>query len=135
MDNIVLDTNIVVSALIGKGNPRRILERVIRGDVRMFVSTPIMYEYRKVLRRPKFAWYPDFHLKASDILRLLTSIATTVEPAFKFDVCPDSDDNKFLETAVEAKADYLITGNKKHFPSSIHLGVQIVSPSEYMRLS
>lgn len=100
----------------------------------MILSTSIMTEYARVLQRPKFSRYSDFSTEALGVLRLLKSIATFKEPSLRLDVCVDPDDNKFLELAVSAKVNYLITGNKKHFSSREYKNVQVVSPSEYLKL-
>ena len=90
MEKVVLDTNIVVSALIGKGNPRRLLELVFEGRVVLFLSSIIFKEYTDVLNRPKFTHYPDFHIEAFNALRMLKVIATSVDPIMRLDVCSDA---------------------------------------------
>ena len=100
MEKVVLDTNIVVSALIGKGNPRRIVELVFDGKIMIFLSSLIVKEYTDVLNRPKFTQYPDFQNEAFNTLRMLKVIATLVDPTMRLDVCSDEEDNKFLELAL-----------------------------------
>jgi len=133
MDKLVLDTNVIVSALIGKGNPRRILELVFEKKAALYLSPSTMNEYVNVLRREKFSRYRDFYHEAHNVLSILKRISVSIQPAIRLNVCPDADDNKFLELAVEVNANYLITGNKKHFPSQQYLSVQIVSPLEYVK--
>lgn len=133
MDKLVLDTNVVVSALIGKGNPRRVPDLVFEKKVTLFLSNSIMKEYVNILRREKFSHYPDFYHEAYNVLSILKSISASVEPIIHLNVCPDADDNKFLELAVEINANYLITGNKKHSPAQQYLNVQIVSPAKYLK--
>ena len=111
---VVLDTNVVVSAhLNSEGYERSVLDLALSGKLRMFVSEAILQEYESVLRRPKF------RLKALDVsrsLRLLRAAARVVAPYGKLSVARDLGDNRFLECAEAAKADYLVTGNKRHFP-------------------
>jgi putative PIN family toxin of toxin-antitoxin system len=111
---VVLDTNVVVSAhLNSEGYERSVLDLALSGKLRMFVSEAILREYESVLRRPKF------RLKPSDIsrsLRLLRSAARVVAPYGRLNAARDPGDNRFLECAEAARADYLITGNKRHFP-------------------
>lgn len=132
MDRVVVDTNVIVSALIGKGNPRRVLELLFSGKVTLCLSTAILDEYIDVLHRPKFSRFPDFLAYASLTLKSLQSIAEFMEPKITLRVCPDPDDNKFLELAVATQARYLITGNKRHFPVGLFKGTQTVSPREFI---
>lgn len=134
MDRVVLDTNVVVSALIGKGNPRRVLEFIFSGKANACLSAETFAEYAEVLSRPKFIRYPEFTEAAVATLRNLRALSLHVAPARRVNVCSDSDDDKFLELALEAKAAYLITGNKKHFPTEAYKGVRIVSPAEFLKL-
>ena len=111
---VVLDTNVVVSAhLSPEGYERSVLDLALSGKLRMFVSEAILREYESVLRRPKFRLKP---LDVSRSLRLLRAAAKVVAPYGQLNVARDPGDNRFLECAETAKADYLVTGNKRHFP-------------------
>jgi len=133
MQRIVLDTNVLVSALIGKGNPKRILELILAGRVNCCLSNAVFQEYVEVLNRPKFAQYAEFQTHAENILASLSALANMVEPHIElWQKCPDEDDNKFLELALVAKAEYLKTGNLKHFPQKNYKQM-IVSPSQYIQ--
>lgn len=133
MDRVVLDTNVVVSALIGKGNSRRILESVFSGELLICLSTPTFTEYVEVLARPKFSQYPEFTEASLSTVKHLRSLALFVEPIQRVHACSDTADDKFLELALEAEAKYVITGNKRHFPSPSYGSVLIVSPAEFFK--
>ena len=111
---VVLDTNIVVSAHLNfEGYERSVLDLALSGKLKMFVSETILREYESVLRRAKF------RLKPSDVsrsLRLLRAAARVVASYGQVNAARDPGDNRFLECAEAAKADYLVTGNKRHFP-------------------
>lgn len=134
MDRVVVDTNVLVSSLIGKGNPRRVLDIIFSGRVLLSLSTAILAEYEDVLRRPKFAQYPEFAIYATATLRSLHAIAHFVQPKIHLHVCSDPDDDKFLELAVTDDARYFVTGNKRHFPFHSYRGTQILSPAEFVSL-
>lgn len=111
---IVLDTNVVVSAhLNSEGYERHVLDLSLARKLQLFVSQPILDEYEGVLRRPKFAIQPK---QINRSLRMLRSVARTVRPMRELDITRDPADNRFLECADAAKADYLVTGNKRHYP-------------------
>jgi uncharacterized protein len=111
---VVLDTNVVVSAhLNDRGYERHVLDLALAGKIRLAVSETILAEYAGVLRRPKFA-IPPRHVANS--MRLIRSVARVVNPQRELRVTHDPADNRFLECAEAARADYLVTGNKRHFP-------------------
>ncbi len=111
---VVLDTNVVVSAhLKAEGFERFVLDLAIAGKLRLFVSPEILEEYRGVLVRPKFR-IARKHVERS--MPLIQKRATVIEPKMHVTAASDPDDNKFLECAETAGADFLVTGNKRHFP-------------------
>jgi putative PIN family toxin of toxin-antitoxin system len=91
-------------------------------------------EYEDVLRRPKFRGYSNFDIRALELLDDVNEFGKIVEPDVHFRVCTDPDDDEFLDTAVAANAEYLITGNKRDFPPYSFRGVRIVSPTEFLSL-
>jgi putative PIN family toxin of toxin-antitoxin system len=103
----------VSAHLNSEGYERNVLDLALSGKLRMFVSEAILAEYESVLRRPKFRLKPA---SVSRSLRLLRSAARTVAPYRQINISRDPGDNRFLECAEAAKADYLVTGNKRHFP-------------------
>ena len=112
---LVLDTDIVVSgALKPKGLERTALVFAVMSPAGLFVSREILAEYTEVLGRPEFRM-PDS--ERSRLLDLIRTSGRLVVPRRRLAVSPDPDDNIFLECAEAARADYLITGNAKHFPS------------------
>jgi putative PIN family toxin of toxin-antitoxin system len=111
---VVLDTNVVVSAhLNDRGYERHVLDLALARKIRLAASETILAEYESVLLRPKFAIAPR-HVARS--MRLLRSAALVVTPQRQLKVTQDPDDNRFLECAEAARADYLVTGNRRHFP-------------------
>ena len=128
--NVVLDTNVLVSALLSPFHtPARVLDLILAGEVEIAFDDRIMAEYREVLARPKFA----FDLRAvEDILDFIehSGIAVTSLPlpAAKL---PDIDDLPFLEVAAAAQAT-LVTGNVRHFPPDQRAGVAVLSPAEFL---
>lgn len=115
MTRVVLDTNVVVSALLTKsGNEASALRLALSGFLTLCVTSEILAEYRAVLSRPRFKAIPA---RAIDALLQNFSQGELVAPKFSLAVSPDPTDNRFLECAEAATADYLVTGNKRHFPA------------------
>ncbi len=110
---LVVDTNIVVSAALKPdGLQRTVLLLAVTRPARVYVTHAVLAEYREVLARPEFKIRKGIR---QQLLQLLTNRAHLVEPV-RVQVAKDPDDNKFVECADAARADYLITGNAKHFP-------------------
>jgi uncharacterized protein len=111
---VVLDTNILVSACWKpSGLEAHVVDLAITGKITACVSAEIMAEYRDVLSRPKLA---SVNGRASEILVSLERAAVSVETTDRVKVSIDDDDNRFLECAEAAGAEYLITGNLRHYP-------------------
>ena len=128
----VIDTNVIVSALITKNPqspPNMVLREVLDGKIIPLYHTEIIEEYKEVLSRTKF------HLKAETIQTLINSITSNgikVEPKPTGEILVDMDDLIFYEVAMEKRDDdaYIITGNKKHYPVRDF----IVTPSEMLKI-
>ncbi|PQP34625.1 putative toxin-antitoxin system toxin component, PIN family [Desulfobacteraceae bacterium SEEP-SAG9] len=129
---IVLDTNVLVSALLKpRSKPARIMRLVLQGDIEIVGNESIFAEYLDVLKRPKFNLNPD---KVQTILQLMRAKGIHAPAlAESFDL-PDSSDESFLEAALSAGADVIITGNKKHFPQRACKGQKVVTPTEFLQL-
>jgi putative PIN family toxin of toxin-antitoxin system len=112
---LVIDTNILVSAALKPdGLQRTILFLAMTKPARLYVTGAILAEYREVLARPEFKIRLGLR---QQLLQLIKNRAQLVTPARMLQVAKDPDDNKFLECADAARADYLITGNQRHFPA------------------
>ncbi|HLW78707.1 MAG TPA: putative toxin-antitoxin system toxin component, PIN family [Terriglobia bacterium] len=111
---IVLDTNVIVSAHMREaGYESLVFDLAISSLLDLHISPEIFREYNEVLRRPRLRIEGS---EAERSLRLIWVRATIVMPKSALDTASDLDDNKFLECAEEARADYLVTGNGSHFP-------------------
>ncbi len=114
MTRIVIDTNILVSALLQpRSLPAAVLLLALSGQVQLCISDAIFAEYEDVIRRPHLKRPPDV---IEGALRSLRKIGHWVKPVDRIEECSDPDDDVFLECAEAAEADYLITGNRRHFP-------------------
>jgi putative PIN family toxin of toxin-antitoxin system len=111
---LVIDTNVLISAAIKPtGLQRTVLLIAATKPARLYVSLPILAEYSDVLARPELRIRRSLRLQ---LLQLLRNRSYTVAPKRRLDLASDPDDNMFIECADAARADYLITGNLKHFP-------------------
>lgn len=130
MFKAVYDTNIIVSVVLHKDRlPASLLSLALEGKVRLFVSEQLLREYKGVLKRPKFK------LGEKEIENLMSFIrkkAIKVKPTKKLiKIKKDLADNRVLECALEAQVDFIVTGNKKHFPFEKSHRAKVVSPHEF----
>ena len=127
---IVLDTNVLVSAMLNEqGTPARVVALVTSGRAQLLVSRAILQEYDRVLA------YADFGFTAEQRESLRVELAEESEQVSAEDVTlelPDPDDTEFLAVAIAGRADYLVTGNKRHFPPLKSQGVRVLSPAEFI---
>jgi putative PIN family toxin of toxin-antitoxin system len=134
MQKVVVDTNVLVSALIQKSYPYYIINHfIVEHKFEWCISDVLFQEYYEVLNRRKFSRYPDFVIKAESLLAFIEEKSTVFVPKKKLHVISDVEDNKLLELAVESRAGFLITGNTNDFTMDHYKRTQIVSPKEYWK--
>jgi putative PIN family toxin of toxin-antitoxin system len=127
----VLDTNILVSSFFG-GNPRKIIDLWIGGDLILCLSAVIVDEFVAVLRRLGLEGEPEFG-ELMDLLGRGHNILFAADPPKLKIVAADPDDDKFLECAVALKAEAVITGDKALKDVGCYVGIRIFSPAEFLR--
>ena len=127
---VVLDTNVIVSGLNFPGNERVVVELALRGRFDLWLSPLILAEVGGVLVR-KFGWSEE---RTSEALRLLGEAATIIEPHRLPDTIEGGHpDNRILECAAQASADYLVTGDRRHLlPLGEHCGARIVNAPRFL---
>lgn len=129
---IVLDTNVLVSGILSpNGPPAAVLRALLTERVILCFDERIVSEYRDVLTGSKFSFDRDLieeligFLEASGSPTLATPLAVTL---------PDPWDQMFIEVAISSNADFLVTGNLKHFPEPARAGVSVVSSRAFLEL-
>lgn len=128
----VLDTNVLISGIFWTGNPFRILKAWQNRQFTLAISPPILEEYRRVLaemtrKRPVSV--------LAGILELIELHSEMVQPApFAAPVCSDPDDDKFLEAALAARADYVVSGDAALLRVKSYQGVEIVKPARFLTI-
>ena len=132
MQRIVIDINVIISSLIQRSYPYTIVNELFIDDkIEMCVSEELMAEYYEVLRREKFARFPDFFSRAEALLVEIETKATMFRPQIRLKLIADADDNMVLELADACIADFVITGNTTDFIFPTYKATKIVTPKEY----
>ena len=134
---VVLDANIYVSSLINtQGNPKQIVAQWEQGRFDVLVSASIIDEIGRVLRYPRIVKrHRQDERSIQRFLELLSSQAVMVEPTVILDVIKeDQSDNRYLECAIEGKAQFIISGDKHLLEMGEYRGIVILPPAAFMTL-
>ena len=128
---LVIDTNVLISAAIKPaGLQRTVLLLAMTKPARWYVSRPVMEEYREVLARKELKIRKGLR---SQLLQLIRNRSRLISTPRRVEAALDPDDDIFLECADAAGADYLITGNQKHFPK-FWKKTKVITPREFISL-
>lgn len=134
---IVLDTNVVLSALLWRGTPHQLLIAIGKcSDIQLYSSTVLLEELAEVLARPSAA--RQLALLGKPWHEVLADYAEVVEPAEPGSVprvvAGDVDDDQVIAAAVAARADLIVSGDRRHVPPlGRHQGIDIVAAAEALR--
>ena len=123
---VVVDTNIFVSGLLNpNGSPAKIINLILNEKIQVLFDIRIIQEYELVLKRAKFGFVSDTVDPIIDFIRKegLFVIAVPINKKFT-----DEDDKKFYEIMKSGNSNYLITGNRRHFPKEKN----IVVPKDFL---
>ena len=124
--NVVIDTNVIISGLLNsKGLPGKIINLLFNERINLLFDNRILAEYKDVLSRDKFGFKRDIIDPLIDYIKndCIYVMSNPILESFN-----DEDDKKFYEVTLSGNADYLITGNIKHFPKD----QIIVTPREFL---
>lgn len=127
----VLDTNVLISAVISTGVPHEVVVAGFEGEYQIIVSVATLTEFRETLLK-----YPErFHLEEQEVQEEVETIryfAEFVDPEEKIDaVEADPDDDKFLEAAVAGNVDYVVSGDQHLLDLDSFRGIEIVTPRTF----
>ena len=121
---ILLDTNIIISALVFGGKPREVLNRVKRFEIEAIISPQLLSELSEVLVK-KFGFSKE---KIQLTESLIKKCFRQVYPSQEFNVVKDKDDNRVLEAACEGKCNVIITGDKELLELAHFQDIEIITP-------
>jgi putative PIN family toxin of toxin-antitoxin system len=136
----VIDTNLLVAAMISRpgSTPRKLLEAVRDGRLKLVVSQPLIDEFLDVMSRPKLARYGITIGIVLDFLESLLAVASLVAITGAPKGCDDPDDDAVIETAEVGAADYLITGDsdlleERIRASLVRIGIEVITARDFLR--
>lgn len=130
MTRVVFDTNIYISALITPGGRAEAAYMLaLEGKIDLFTSIPILTETAKKLR-DKFQWDDE---KIAAAIRHISAVATARKPAKRLAILDDTPDNRILECAVDAEADYIVTGDRHLLNLASYRDTKIITLADFLK--
>lgn len=132
---VVIDTNVLVAAFRSKrGAANLLIESLDDERFEIAVSTPLLFEYEDVLKRPEMGEFMS-HDEVDDAIESLRLIATEYEIFFLWRLLAvDPDDAFILELAVRSNTNYIVTYNPKDFASASDFGITLITPRDFLEL-
>ena len=132
---VVLDTNVLVSALNFGGNPDLIL-RLSRGRTKRFdlFLSPFILKELSVILSGKFFWSTPRIERATQLLVKWGDVVSTKKSISAIPKDRDDDDNRILECAVKAKADFIVSGDKHLLNLKKYEGIRMVTPAQFLKI-
>lgn len=125
---ILLDTNVLISALIKTGKPSELLDTVLAKNHALILSRPIIEEFSKVVADPRIKRYVEPE-EAAAFLRMLVARGVVVRVTSRARTLKSADD-VILNTAYDGQADLIVTGDKHLLELKQFKGIEIMSVSE-----
>lgn len=128
---LVLDTNVVASALLWSGSPRMLLQAAREKHVELFTSTPMLAELADILARAKFARkIAASRLSVDQIVEGYVLLGSVVRPAVIARIAPDPDDDVVIATALAGRVDLIVTGDKPLLNVALYQGIRVVGVAQ-----
>ncbi len=132
---LVLDTNVVFSALLWRGKPYQLLDALSRRpDVYLFSSPTLLEELADVLARPlAVERLALIGTTVNEVLALYRTVVEVVEPALAPRVVRDADDDRVIAAALAAHAAFIVSGDDDLLSISSYQGIRIINAAEALR--
>ena len=130
MTGIVLDTNVFISGILFGGNSRVILNKIIEGKIKLYISDDILDEIKDVLSGKKFDFPSEI---VHHIINEIELISELITPKVFYNIVEkDIDDNIIIDCAVEARADFIVTGDKILQEIKSFKSIEILNPRDFL---
>jgi len=126
---VVIDTNVVASAIFFGGRPRQLLEHLMKRDLEAFATNEIIMEYQETCDE-LCSRYPNKPLQLP--LKQVIDACKIIEPNSVIRICRDADDDKFIECAVDASCFYIVSGDKDLLSIRQFQNITIMTVAEFL---
>ena len=127
---VVLDTNVLVSALVFGGKPQAVIQWLVENGS-TYISQDILTETRRIVH----AKFPNFHIDLARLEKLLErDVLWVVLGSIKVNICQDPDDNMIIETAILGQCSYIVSGDNDLLVLKNYQNIQIETPSHFISI-
>lgn len=126
---VVLDTNVVVSALFFGGTPQRVVGAVCDGILNAYATQSILAEYERIIG--EMMDKKHYFVRRETIAPILEHFQA-IPSESNVHICRDPDDDKFLSCAVDCKAIYVVSGDKDLLSIGEYEGIEIITAKELL---
>lgn len=127
---IVIDTNVVISAVFFGGTPQKILEAVKSGKILAYATPEILTEYKEIIQemidRKQGNFSADKFSLFTDKIHMIEDENVNIEA-----ICRDPDDDKFIACAVAGDAQYIVSGDKDLLCIEEHKNIKIINAGDF----
>lgn len=132
---VVLDTNIIISAVISPhGTPAKIIKAWQDRKFQLLISIEIFREIACVLERPRLKKYNITDLRRKEILKVLYKYSVMTQGKLNVKVSEDSNDDKFIVCAMEGNADYIVSGDIDLLKIKSHKNIDIITADAFIKI-
>ncbi len=128
---VVIDTNVLISAIFWTGKPKHLLNQVRLGKLTLLTSKTLLAELKEILTRQD----KPFRLsvaEAEQVVAAMRDLAEIVEPRQRLSICQDEEDNRVLECAAEGHAEWIITGDLQLLGLRSFQGMPLVTVASFL---
>lgn len=129
--NVVVDTNVVASAIFFGGKPKEIIDLIMKDKVYAYASKEILDEYTETIE-----YLSNNYSEKKPLISLIKiqSKLEIINAHSKVNVCRDPDDNKFIECALDSACYYIVSGDKDLLSIEKYADIQIVTVAEFLKI-
>jgi putative PIN family toxin of toxin-antitoxin system len=133
MIRMVIDTNVLISAVFWTGKPKALLNKARRGEITFLTSKALLAELKDVLTRndKPFGLTED---EAKRVVDELKGVAELIETKSTVAICNDEDDNRVIECAIDGKADFIVTGDPHLLKIGYFEKIKILKVADFFTL-
>lgn len=131
MLEVVIDTNVLVSAITGGRTTKGVYEDLRKGKFTIVLSEPLLGELLEVFSRPEFE---TEHSDFEDFIAFIHTYSKIIKADQKVNICRDPEDNMIIECAIAGKVKYIVTGDKDLLALKSTHGISIITPRTFIKL-
>lgn len=128
LPKVVLDTNILISALGFEGKPNQVLRLALDRKIQLVTSEILLVELQEVISKK----FPQLGSKLPLIMKRIRKKSQIVQPKESLNISRDKDDNRVLEAAIEGECTYIITGDKDLLDLKQFKNVKILTAEQFL---